>query len=273
MVRVHRCGVDRMSDSLEHKQMKDEIYDFLYNLGCSYIGKEDCGEPRVYYYLPHWHYGSKRHIAIADVYAIWHGFKIWVELGDIITPEKLEALRQWEKEFRNIFVWIPYGKSVRDAMRKLSKSLKNIPKFLYREIPPPKLNIEFVDLSELTVKRIEELTEEYDVHILDGIVRISKIDDRALETFNRMKKEKEKKYGYPISRSITYWKNGRGLLIKPHELPYVLKDSRKKCTHSRISGEFTETFKRQQEWYEQEIARRKEIERHAREVPVTKLEK
>jgi len=229
-------GVDRMSESLEHEQMKDRVYDFLYNLGCSYIGKEDYGEPRVYYYLPHWYYGSKRHTAIADVYAMWHGFKIWVEVGEIMTPEKLEALRQWEKEFGNIFVWIPYGKSVRGAMRNLSKLLKSIPKSLHREIPPPKLGIEFVDLSELTVKRIEELTEEHNVQILDGIVRISKIDDRALEAFNRVKKEQEKKYGYHIGRSIIYWKNCRGFIIKPHELPYVLKDSRKRRTFSRIDG-------------------------------------
>lgn len=42
-----------MSEFLEHEQMKDEVYDFLYNLGCSYIGKEDLRETRVYYARAH----------------------------------------------------------------------------------------------------------------------------------------------------------------------------------------------------------------------------
>ena len=217
----NRCGVDRMSvswsssETVLHRHMKDEVHEFLRNFGCSYVKQEDA-TPRLHYEYPHWFYGSKKALAIADVFAIWHGFKIWVEVGDIETDEKLEALREWEKDSRNIFVWIPYRKSVKHAMEELSNLLENIPKSLYREIPPPKPFEQYFELKELSVSRIKKLAQTHGITIQEGIVRVCEHHELAV----RARKK------YEIPPFVEYWgENDRGKIVKPNELSHLLKTS------------------------------------------------
>ena len=230
----NKFGVDRMSvswsssETVLHRHMKDEVHEFLRNFGCSYVKQEDA-TPRLHYEYPHWFYGSKKALAVADVFAIWHGFKIWVEVGDIGSDEKLEALGEWEKDYRNIFVWIPYGKGVKHAMEELSSLLGNIPKSLYREIPPPKPFGQYFELKELSVGRIKKLAQTHGITIQEGIVRVCELHELVIRA--------RKKYGIPSS--VEYWgENGRGKIVKLNELSHLLKRSMTERVKRNIKDRF-----------------------------------
>jgi len=213
--------------------MKDEVYDFLCNFGCSYVHQEENLE-RLYYYYQHPVVGLKQATAFADVFAIWHGFKIWVEVGEINSKEKIEALEKWENDSRNIFVWIQYGDNVKDAIEELRDLLKNIPKSSYREIPPPKPMVEFFDLNEFKefdIDKIRKIAENHHIRIFyeEGVVRASEINSFYLEKVKKVRKELEKKYGYdystePYTCPVEFWKNHIGNIVSVGDLPDLFRE-------------------------------------------------